>query len=123
MSLLSLQAAVYAALTAGSPEYPTFAHVPQDTAYPYVVMGAWTGLPDGALDEADALDATLTLHGWSGYHGPKEALEIADWIRGRLHHQEIAGAWTCYEEFAEVFAEGEGDDRLYHLVVRYRIRT
>lgn len=120
--LFAQQAALVTALKAAPATYPVYDAVPPGTPKPYVVVGEWTAQGDLEL-EGDADTATVTLHGWSAANGKKEAHAIRAWLRAKLHYQTIAGAWACFEEFAEILEESTAEGRLYHLVSRYRIRT
>lgn len=119
--LWDVQQAIDAILVADG-EYPIWAAVPPEEALPYLAYGAPTMQADDDLDGTGEND-TLTIHGWSGGHGPEECHAMRRWLKGLLDHQEIAGAWTVHEEFAEVLEESEGDERLFHLITRWRVRT
>ena len=91
-----LQQAVYGALTGdasvqallGTPAR-VFDHVPQDSAFPYVVVGEATSGPFDTKTE-DGLDQTLTIHTWSRYRGLKETKEIMAAVTGALDDQALA---------------------------------
>ena len=91
-----LQQAVYAALTGdasvqallGNPAR-VFDHVPQDSVFPYVVVGEVTSGPFDTKTE-DGLDQTLTIHSWSRYRGLKETKEIMAAVTGALDQQALA---------------------------------
>ena len=91
-----LQQAVYGALTGdaavqallGNPAR-VFDHVPQDSAFPYVVVGEATSGPFDTKTE-DGLDQTLTIHSWSRYRGLKETKEIMAAVTGALDQQALA---------------------------------
>jgi hypothetical protein len=120
--LWPVQADVVALLKAAPATYPVYDAVPASTPKPYVVIGAWTGLPDLELD-GDASNTTVALHGWSAVNGKKEAHAIRAWLLAKLNHQTVAGTWACFEEFWDILEESTGEGRLYHLITRYRIRT
>ena len=91
-----LQQAVYGALTGdaavqallGNPAR-VFDHVPQDSAFPYVVVGEATSGPFDTKTE-DGLDQTLTIHTWSRYRGLKETKEIMAAVADALDDQALA---------------------------------
>ncbi len=81
-SLWALQAAVHTALVGdatlqgliGVPAR-VYDHVPQDSVFPYVVIGEARAKP---FDTAttDGMDVDLAIHTWSRYRGTKEAKDI-----------------------------------------------
>ena len=91
-----LQQAVYATLTddaalqalIGNPAR-VFDHVPQDSAFPYVVVGEATSGPFDTKTE-DGLEQTLTIHTWSRYRGLKETKDIMAAVMGALDDQALA---------------------------------
>lgn len=119
--LWDVQQAIDAVLVADG-EYPVFDAVPPGEPLPYLVYGEPTMQPDDELD-GDGELATLAIHGWSAKDGKQECYEMRRWLKDLLDHQVIAGAWTVHEEFVEVIEESEGDERLFHLITRYRVRT
>ena len=119
-----IHVAIYAALTDPAGDYPVYDAVPQGAAFPYVVIGEFTGLPDFDLDRA-SIDLSVTLHGWSQQAGKKQSHDILAFIRDRLDMADIgAGAWACSEDFANIIEDqtSTADRRLFHSVARYRIR-
>lgn len=108
--------------------YPGYDAVPpnddpdQPVTRPYWAFGEPTMQPDDELD-GDGENDTLYIHGWSNQPGKQECYAMRRWLRGLLDHQTIDGAWTVHEEFAEVLEESEGDERLFHLITRWRVRT
>lgn len=118
------QEAIIDALNDAPATYPVYDAVPQDVTHPYLALGATTQVPDADLD-VDSSDGTITLHAWSKAHGKYEAQRMLQFARERLDGQDIgAGAWACYEEFAEVFEDpsSSAESRLFHGVSRYRVR-
>lgn len=125
IGLWPVQAAVYTALSASPATYPTYDAVPQGAAYPYFVIGEFTGSPDEEVS-VESVDASLNLHTWSRGSGKKEILEMQEFARARLDNQDIGGgAWACSEDFVEVFEDrsSTASNRLYHGVQRFRIRA
>jgi hypothetical protein len=124
--LWDVQLAIDAVLVADG-EYPVYDAVPPDdpdqpVPLPYLAYGEPTMQPDDELS-GDGENDTLYIHGWSAQNSKQECLAMRRWLKGLLDHQTIAGAWTVHEEFAEVLEESEGDERLFHLITRWRVRT
>jgi hypothetical protein len=115
-----IQAAIFARVSAIG--YPTFDHVPQDSVFPYVVIGDDTSIP---WDTSDSLgsETTCTIHVWSRHRGRKEAKEIMRTIYEALHRAEfpiIGGSLVeCQAEFEESFMDPDGLTR--HGVIRFRL--
>lgn len=99
-----------------------FDHVPQGTAYPYIVIGDDTGL-QWDTDDSLGTEATLTLHVWSEGAGRKETKEIMQLIYDALHRVDIQvdGLHTvlCQWEFSETLLDADGVRR--HGVMRFRL--
>lgn len=123
IDLWPLQQAIYSALTAAPATYPVFDAVPQGVHAPYIVIGEFFNENDLDLSDVSS-DSALTLHGWSRQQGKQQAHAILAFIRDRLDHQTIGGAWACYAEQEDVFEDRSSTaaSRLYHAVARYRIR-
>jgi hypothetical protein len=119
--LWDVQQAIDALLVADG-EYEVYDAVPPGATLPYLTYGEPTMQPDDELDGEGEND-TLYIHGWSASHGKSECYLMRRWLLGLLDHQTIAGAWTVHEEFAEVLEDSTGDERLFHLVTRWRVRT
>ncbi len=115
-----IQAAIYAKVAAIG--WPTFDHVPQETAFPYVVIGDDTSIP-WDTDNSLGSETTCTIHVWSRHRGRKEVKEIMRTIYEALHRAEIAiigGALVeCMAEFQESFMDPDGLTR--HGVIRFRL--
>lgn len=123
ISLWPIQQAIYTALTANPQTYPVFDATPQDQAPPYIVIGESFNESDLDID-VESSSATINIHGWSRTKGKEQSYAIMSFIRARLHHQSIGGAWACYSEQEDVFEDRDSTPakRLYHAVCRYRIR-
>ncbi|MFQ6016774.1 MAG: DUF3168 domain-containing protein [Kiloniellaceae bacterium] len=90
-----LQQAVYTALAGdaallgliGNPAR-VFDHAPQDSAFPYVVIGEATS---GAFDTKteDGMEQALTIHTWSRYRGLKETKQIMAAVLDALDQQAL----------------------------------
>jgi hypothetical protein len=75
-----------------------FDEVPQDVAFPYVELGEFQTVDDGAQCH-DGQEVFATLHVWSRAAGQVEAKTIAGAVRGALHEAELAlgAAWQFLE--------------------------
>jgi len=126
-----LQQALFAALSAdatlqgmlGSPAR-VFDHVPQDSAFPYVVIGEATSGPfDGKTE--NGMEQTLTIHAWSRYRGLKEVKQIMAAVTASLDDQALAISGHTLVllrfELAATFLDPDGMTR--HGVQRFRALT
>jgi hypothetical protein len=115
-----IQAAIYAKVSGLG--WPTFDHTPQDTPFPYVVIGDDTSIP-WDTDDSIGTETTCTIHVWSRHRGRKEVKEIMRTLYEALHRQElsiIGGALVeCMAEFQESFLDPDGLTR--HGVIRFRL--
>ena len=121
MNELALQKAVYGVLDAAL-SVPVYDHVPQKTAYPYVVVGDDTSIPWDTDDSLGA-ESTVTIHAWSQYRGRAEVKGLLQQIYDALHRQDIAieNAHTIESiaEFQQTIVESDGLTR--HGIIRFRI--
>jgi len=115
-----IQAAIYAQLAPLG--YQVFDNVPQDSAFPYLVIGDDTSVEWDA-DDFIGSDSTVTIHAWSQYRGRKEVKEMLRVVYNALHRAEFAiegGALIeCSAEFQQTFVESDGLTR--HGVIRFRV--
>ena len=126
-----LQQAVFAALSGdaalqtliGNPAR-VYDHVPQDSPFPYVVVGEATTRPFDTKTE-DGMEQTLTIHSWSRYRGFSETKQIMGAIVDALDQQALSV--TGHElvllrfEFSDSFLDEDGLTR--HGVQRIRALT
>jgi hypothetical protein len=121
MKDLQIQKAVYTTLK-GALSVPVYDHVPQKTAYPYVVVGDDTAIP-WDTDDSLGTEATVTVHAWSQYRGAAEAKQLLGQIYAALHRADIAvqNAHTIESiaEFQQTIVESDGLTR--HGIIRFRI--
>jgi len=95
---LTLQAGIYAALTAApSIGAAVYDAAPQAAAYPHIEIG------DGlAMDWSAALlrgeQHRVDIHVWSRYRGAKELKTLMAEIKDRLHHGVIADGGSEWED-------------------------
>ncbi|AZO77486.1 MULTISPECIES: DUF3168 domain-containing protein [unclassified Bosea (in: a-proteobacteria)] len=75
-----------------------FDRVPADVAFPYIELGEFQTLDDGAQCH-DGQEVFVTLHVWSRAVGQVEAKTIAGVVRGALHEAELSLgiAWQFLE--------------------------
>tara|TARA_R110001592_G_scaffold335837_1_gene620845 strand:+ start:526 stop:1263 length:738 start_codon:yes stop_codon:yes gene_type:complete len=99
-----------------------FDDVPEDTSYPYVVIGEETTSNNGTKTK-DGLEHTLTIHAWSQYRGRREIKEIMQSVYENLHNTAIsvigASLVNIRQEFSTTLAETDGITR--HGVMRFRV--
>lgn len=98
--------------------------VPQETPFPYVVIGDDTSI-EWDQDCSTGSESTITLHTWSRYSGRMETKLMLQAIYGALHRNEltITGGHNvvCHAEFQESFLDPDGETR--HGVIRFRLLT
>ena len=115
-----IQAAIYEKVSAIG--WPTFDHVPQETTFPYIVIGDDTSIP-WDTDDSIGSETTCTIHIWSRHRGRKEVKEIMRTVYEALHRQELSivggSLVECSAEFAESFLDPDGLTR--HGVIRFRL--
>ena len=102
--------------------YPTYDHVPQDSAFPYIVIGDDTSVPFDT-DNSVGTETTCTIHVWSRHLGRKQVKQIFGELYALLNRAEfpiIGGALVeCQAEFEESFLDSDGLTR--HGVMRFRL--
>ena len=124
----ALQQAIFTALDGatindadGNAITGVFDDVPENTAYPYVVIGEETATNIDTKDK-DAHEHTLTIHVWSQYRGRKEIKNIMSQIYTLLHNVAIsvtgASLVQIRHEFARTLLENDGITR--HGIIRFR---
>ena len=127
----ALQKAVYSALAADAPLQAligatprVYDHVPQESMFPYVVIGDATAL-ENDTKTTDGMEQTLTLHTWSRYRGLKEAKQIMGAIVDALDQTSLSVTGHSLTllrfEFSDTFLDADGLTR--HGVQRFRALT
>jgi hypothetical protein len=124
-----LQQAVYARLSGDATLTSTlgadvYDETPQDAAYPYVVIGEDTELPDDTMG-VTGRSMTLVLHYWSQYPGAREVKQVHARVDALLDRwtPTVAG-WSLTEtqfEFFEIVRDPDGITR--HGIARYRVHA
>ena len=121
MKELQIQKAIYGVLDS-TLSVPVYDHVPQDTKYPYVVVGDDTSVP-WDTDDSTGTEATVTIHAWSQYRGRAEVKALLEQIYGALHRQDIAiedvHVIESVAEFQQTIVESDGLTR--HGIIRFRV--
>ena len=126
----NLQQAIFSTLNSASiTDYENhaitgvFDDVPENTAYPYVVIGEETSI-NAATKTLDAHEHTLTIHVWSQYRGGmRDVKVIMQQIFTALHNSDItvsgASLVNIRHEFEQVLLEQDGITR--HGIMRFRV--
>jgi hypothetical protein len=125
-----LQKAAYAALAGAAPltgligNEAIYDHVPQDAAFPYVVIDE-TRLADWSTGTEHGSEHLLTLHVWSRYRGKRETYQIGDAIRTALDEAELSlddnRLINLRHQFSDLRRDPDGET--YHGVLRFRAVT
>ncbi|MDB2415490.1 DUF3168 domain-containing protein [Rickettsiales bacterium] len=91
--IFELQKAIFTALSAdgtlSSMISGVYTHVPQDTAYPYVVIGE-TNSVQIPTNTTDRRQISINIIAYSKERGSKEAIDIQNEIKRLLHRQTLA---------------------------------
>lgn len=121
MSVWNIQAALYSALS-GNISATVFDHVPEDSAFPYVVIGEDLA-SEWDTDTEQGFETVLTLHYWSRYRGKKEIKELMGEVYDLLHRTDlsITGQYTVnlMWESSEIILDADG--LTYHGIGDYRL--
>lgn len=128
--MLPVQSAVYARLkndaTLTSMIRGVYDFVPEDEAYPFVVIGEAIETPDNRHG-GFGRETVITLHVWSRYQGYAQALRIGARVTALLDHQPLAIEGSDHIatrfEFSQTLTDPEPPGDIRHLVLRYRIAT
>ena len=121
---LALQGAINVRLRAevAALEQRVLDEVPADVVFPYVELGEFQTLDDGAQCH-DGMEVYATLHVWSRGAGQVEAKTIAGAVRGALHDVDLdlGAAW----QFLEIAHQDtrylkDPDGRTSHAVLTFR---
>jgi hypothetical protein len=101
---------------------PIYDDVPQDSVYPYIVIGDDTGI-EWDTNDTTGIEATITIHAWSRERGRKQVKTIMGYIYDALHRKSLAvsglSVVDCVWEFSETLVETDNITR--HGVTRFRI--
>ena len=120
MMQAAIQAAIFTRLSTLST--PVYDHVPQDTAFSYIVIGDDTSI-GWDTDTSVGSESTCTIHVWSRQRGRKQVKDIMAAIYSALNRYElpVTGGQLveCAAEFQESFLDPDGLTR--HGVIRFRL--
>jgi hypothetical protein len=129
-SLWPVQAAIYGVLAGAAPltaqladgADSVFDHVPQGSAFPYIVLGESAAQPL-ETQTGGGYDTTIDIHAYSRSLGMKEAKAIMAAISSALHQQDFAvtGQRLVFCRLQSQQLRQEGETR--HGVQRFRIIT
>ena len=122
----ALQSSIYSALNndsnlTGTLGATIFDDVPENSAYPYIVLGEDTA---NEYDTKDVKGSTssLTIHVWSEYKGSKETKQIMDRVHDLLHDSNLSVSGynliNLRFEFSDIMRDPDGITR--HGVMRFR---
>lgn len=99
-----------------------FDEVPQDVVFPYIEIGEFQTVDDGAQCH-DGVEVYATLHVWSRASGQVEVKTIAGAVRGALHEVDLdlGAAW----QFLEIAHQDsrylkDPDTKTRHAVLTFR---
>lgn len=122
-----LQKAIYSTLNGSvtgidDASVSVFDDVPEETSYPYVVIGEETA-NNISTNTVDAVEHTISVHAWSQYRGRREIKEIMESCYNLLHNADItvegASLINIKHEFATTLSENDGITR--HGIMRFRV--
>jgi hypothetical protein len=122
-----LQKTIFSTLNSDSTITSTFSatvhdHVPQGTAFPYIVIGEETMTDDSSSKDIDFNEFTLVIHTFSLNRGRKEAKNIMARVYALLHNANLSVTGASHIntrfEFHDVIKENDG--LTYHGVQRFR---
>lgn len=124
----AVQEAIYGVLsgdaTLGALITGVFDHVPEGTAYPYVVIGEALETPDDSHDRTGR-HTVETLHIWSDHRGFSQLGAIAARVVALLDHQPLTVAGHHHVVTRYEFGQqlNDPDPHLRHTVLRFRVVT
>lgn len=122
---LTLQAAIFAALSAAPPiGASVYDAVPQGTAFPHIeIAGGWVADWSAALMQGE--EHTVEIHVWSRTGGFTEARTLMAAVKARLHEVSLSltGALLIDIRYAgaDLFTDADGETR--HGIVRFAATT
>jgi hypothetical protein len=119
-----LQSAIYTVLNADSTldgiigDNKIFDNVPQDTAYPYVVIGNFT-VTNRGTKSLDGNEYSLDIDVWSTYRGKKEISDAMERIYELLHDAtySVSGADMVISQVRNTITLVENDGITRHGVL------
>ena len=127
-ALLAIQRAIFAKLSGDTALMAlvkgVFDDVPENQAFPYVVIGEATETPSNTFGRKGK-DVTCTIHIWSQAKGNTEALTILDRLNDLLDFEPlaVAGYEVIAVEYENAVTLREPDGVTRQVPVRYRVRV
>lgn len=126
----ALLTAVYSRLTTGIPAYAFYSHVPENTAYPYHVIGKLMGVRSAEYETRDteAEDNAFQIDSWvdrtSGL-GDKACADMQNAIIQSLTASALSitgyNAIYCYLDYANIMLDPDHPELfLRHGILRFR---
>jgi hypothetical protein len=128
LALNELQKAIYTRLNSQLSPTSVYDHVPQNSTYPYVVIGEILSVP-WDTKTADGQEFSVTVHVWDKGAGKKSVNLKMESVYTALHQQESNLSPSGFTvilircDYIAVFQEtGEATDQdhYYHGVMRFR---
>ena len=121
---LTLQGAIYTALSASPAPCDVYDVVPQKAAYPHIeIAGGWVRDWSAALMRGE--EHTVEIHVWSRTAGFTEARTLMAAVKDRLHEVTLtltgAGLVDIRYDTADLFTDADGETR--HGIVRFIANT
>ncbi|MFJ3705029.1 MULTISPECIES: DUF3168 domain-containing protein [unclassified Streptomyces] len=128
--MLPIQRAIFAVLTADEVLTDAIAavhdYLPEQAAYPFVVIGEAIETPDNSHDRYGR-QTVVTLHVWTQARGHTEGLTIAKRVTALLDHQPLTIEGLDHvvtrHEFSQTLTDPEPPGNIRHVVLRYRVVT
>jgi hypothetical protein len=121
-SSLAVQDAVLAAVTAAVDPTPVYAHVPQNTSAPYVLIGDDNATPDNTKS-ANGQEHSVEISVFSSQRSYAEVKQTTKKIYNALHRVPLYPSGTQrvipQYDFSEFFRDPDGPRG----VIRFRIQT
>lgn len=130
LSALTVQGALFTrlngavVLVSADGALPVYDHVPQDAAFPYIMIGEMTGSQWNTKTQ-DGDEQTISVHCFSQYNGMSQVKQMMDEVTQLVTGSALdLSSGTFSEvllrlEYFEAFLEGDGRTR--HGVLRFRL--
>ena len=128
--MLAVQQALYVKLTGDAALTAlitgVYDFVPEDVAFPYLVIGEAIETPDNSHDRY-GWQTVVTLHVWTRSRGHAKGLGIGKRITQLLDHQPLTVTGFDHVasrfEFSQPLTDPEPPGDIRHLILRYRVVT
>lgn len=114
--MTALQTGLFSLLSVGQTT-PVYDDVPEDAAFPYITIGAFT-CKRVADKTSDIWDASIQIHIWSNYRGKAEVNAVADDIATVISSAAIdAPGFVVISQDVDFFEAFVEDEFGYHGVL------